>query len=79
MCEQPTKLHSLLPLNFFPHRGFTNTYHHTSLLQLEGVKDKEASSFYFGKKVAYIYKVIHTYTNTHTYTHIHTHTHTHTH
>ncbi|KAJ1409643.1 ribosomal protein L35A [Ochromonadaceae sp. CCMP2298] len=37
-------------------RGFTNTYHHTSLLQLDGVKDKEASSFYYGKKVAYIYK-----------------------
>ena len=38
------------------HRGRRNTYHHTNLLQLEGVNDKAASNFYLGKKVAYIYK-----------------------
>mmetsp|Transcript_22646 Transcript_22646/g.56665 ORF Transcript_22646/g.56665 Transcript_22646/m.56665 type:complete len:115 (-) Transcript_22646:53-397(-) len=37
-------------------RGFTNTYHHTALLSMEGVNDKSASNFYLGKKVAYIYK-----------------------
>lgn len=38
------------------HRGRRNTYHHTNLLQLEGVNDKAASNFYLGKKIAYIYK-----------------------
>ena len=38
------------------HRGRRNTYHHTSLLKIDGVNDKDASNFYFGKKVAYIYK-----------------------
>ena len=37
-------------------RGFTNTYHHTALLSLDGVNDKDGSKFYLGKKVAYIYK-----------------------
>lgn len=37
-------------------RGFTNTYHHTALLSLDGVNDKEGSKFYLGKKIAYIYK-----------------------
>ncbi len=38
------------------YRGRRNTYHHTSLLKIDGVNDKEGSNFYFGKKVAYIYK-----------------------
>jgi large subunit ribosomal protein L35Ae len=37
-------------------RGFTNTYHHTALLSLEGVNDTAGSKFYHGKRVAYIYK-----------------------
>eukprot|EP01038_Epipyxis_sp_PR26KG_P009600 gene9600-12929_t len=37
-------------------RGRRNTYHHTSLLKIDGVNDKDGSKFYFGKKVAYIYK-----------------------
>mmetsp|Transcript_33111 Transcript_33111/g.55709 ORF Transcript_33111/g.55709 Transcript_33111/m.55709 type:complete len:115 (-) Transcript_33111:260-604(-) len=37
-------------------RGLSNTHHHTSLIQIDGVKDKAASEFYFGKKIAYIYK-----------------------
>lgn len=37
-------------------RGFTNTYHHTALLSLDGVNDTNGSKFYHGKRVAYIYK-----------------------
>lgn len=37
-------------------RGRRNTYHHTSLLQIDGVNDTKASEYYFGKKVAYVYK-----------------------
>lgn len=44
----------IIAINY--HRGRRNTYHHTSLLKVDGVNDKEASNFYFGKKVAYIYK-----------------------
>eukprot|EP00752_Nemacystus_decipiens_P012796 g11331.t1 len=37
-------------------RGLRNTYHHTSLIKIQGVEDKEASDFYLGKRIAYIYK-----------------------
>ncbi len=37
-------------------RGRRNTYHHTTLLKIDGVNDAKAAEFYFGKKVAYIYK-----------------------
>ena len=37
-------------------RGRRNTYHHTSLLKIDGVNDKETSDFYLGKKIAFIYK-----------------------
>ena len=36
--------------------GRRNTYHHTSLLAIDGVKDTDAAKFYLGKKVAFIYK-----------------------
>jgi len=36
--------------------GRRNTYHNTSLLKLDGVDDTDSSKFYFGKKVAFIYK-----------------------
>jgi large subunit ribosomal protein L35Ae len=36
--------------------GRRNTYHHTSLLQIDGVKDTESAKYYLGKKVAFIYK-----------------------
>ena len=36
--------------------GRRNTYHHTSLLKIDGVEDPESSKFYMGKKVAFIYK-----------------------
>ncbi len=38
-------------------RGQRNSYQHTALLKLQGVQDKKAAEFYFGKRVAYIYKV----------------------
>jgi large subunit ribosomal protein L35Ae len=37
-------------------RGRRNTYHHTTLLKIDGVNDKQSSDFYLGKKVAFIYK-----------------------
>jgi large subunit ribosomal protein L35Ae len=37
-------------------RGRRNTYHHTTLLKVDGVNDTNAGHFYIGKKVAYIYK-----------------------
>lgn len=37
-------------------RGRRNTYHHTSLLKIDGVNDAKASEYYHGKKVAYVYK-----------------------
>jgi large subunit ribosomal protein L35Ae len=43
-------------MNLIFFRGRRNTYHHTSLLQVDGVNDSKAGSFYHGKKVAYIYK-----------------------
>ena len=36
--------------------GRRNTYHHTSLIKIDGVNDSSASDFYMGKKVAFIYK-----------------------
>ncbi|KAF8820965.1 ribosomal protein RPL35A [Cardiosporidium cionae] len=37
-------------------RSKTNQYPSCSLLQIEGVKDREDTGFYLGKRVAYIYK-----------------------
>merc|ERR1712241_217086 len=37
-------------------RGMRTQYPNTSLLQLDGVKDKEAARYYLGKRVAYIYR-----------------------
>ena len=38
-------------------RGKRIVYPNTSLLAIEGVRDTKAAEFYFGKRVAYIYKV----------------------
>jgi large subunit ribosomal protein L35Ae len=37
-------------------RGRRNTYNHTTLIKIDGVEDTKASEFYYGKKIAYIYK-----------------------
>jgi large subunit ribosomal protein L35Ae len=36
-------------------RSLVKQYRHTSLLKLEGVKDKADTRFYLGKRVAYLY------------------------
>jgi len=37
-------------------RGKRNTRPNTSLLQIEGVTNKEDAQFYLGKRVAYVYR-----------------------
>mmetsp|Transcript_9515 Transcript_9515/g.15572 ORF Transcript_9515/g.15572 Transcript_9515/m.15572 type:complete len:127 (+) Transcript_9515:35-415(+) len=38
-------------------RSRHRTYHHTSLIKLEGVTSKHQADFYVGKRIAYIYRV----------------------
>ena len=54
-ASQPSRLYVKGTLLGFK-RGRRNTYHHTSLIKIDGVEDAEAANFYFGKKIAYIYK-----------------------
>ncbi|RKF55931.1 60S ribosomal protein L33-B [Erysiphe neolycopersici] len=37
-------------------RGKRNTNPNTSLIQIEGVSDSKAATFYLGKKVAFVYR-----------------------
>jgi len=37
-------------------RGKRNTHPNTSLIQIEGVANKEDAQFYLGKRVAYVYR-----------------------
>lgn len=37
-------------------RGKRNTNPGTSLIQIEGVSDSQAASFYLGKKIAFVYR-----------------------
>jgi len=37
-------------------RGKRNTNPNTSLIQIEGVSDSKAASFYLGKRIAYVYR-----------------------
>ena len=52
---QPTRLYTKGTILGY-RRGRRNTYHNTSLLKLDGVQDTDSAKFYFGKKVAFIYK-----------------------
>jgi large subunit ribosomal protein L35Ae len=37
-------------------RGLTNQYEKQALLQIDGVKDRKAAAWYFGKRVVYVQK-----------------------
>ena len=44
--------------------GQRNTYHHTSLINIDSAADAKAAEWYCGKKVAYIYKAAKSVNNT---------------
>ena len=54
-ASQPVRLYVKGTILGFK-RGRRNTYNHTTLINVEGVNDTKAAEFYFGKKIAYIYK-----------------------
>ena len=52
---QPVRLYTKAAFVGFK-RGKTTQYEQFALLKVKGVNEKKDSSFYFGKRVAYIYK-----------------------
>lgn len=62
-CKERKAAHGKEPVRLFVKgvvQGYTggkkNTHHHTALLRLQDVNDPESARFYFGKRVAYIYR-----------------------
>ncbi|CCF75293.1 large subunit ribosomal protein L35Ae [Babesia microti strain RI] len=53
--KQPVRLYSRGVIMGYK-RSKVNQYQRTNLLKVEGVKTKKDCEFYFGKRVAYIYK-----------------------
>ena len=54
-AHQPVRLYSKGVFLGYK-RSLANQYNHTSLIRIEGVNSKDASNFYLGKRVAYIYR-----------------------
>ncbi|KNC87627.1 60S ribosomal protein L35a [Sphaeroforma arctica JP610] len=52
---EPCRLYAKAKIMGFK-RGQRMQKTHTSLIKIEGVNTKESAEFYFGKKIAYVYK-----------------------
>mmetsp|Transcript_36153 Transcript_36153/g.54057 ORF Transcript_36153/g.54057 Transcript_36153/m.54057 type:complete len:125 (+) Transcript_36153:47-421(+) len=53
--RQPCRLYSRAVI-LGPKRSKSNVYLNTTLVKIEGVKTREDTEFYLGKRVAYIYR-----------------------
>mmetsp|Transcript_87578 Transcript_87578/g.242948 ORF Transcript_87578/g.242948 Transcript_87578/m.242948 type:complete len:125 (+) Transcript_87578:93-467(+) len=53
--KQPTRLYSR-GIILGPKRSKSNSYFNCTLIKIEGVRTREDTQFYCGKRVAYVYK-----------------------